>query len=165
MKFHSLKIIPVEHTKATRITVKPHILLDYFATAFYSQSWRHILLLKQSPKAIQLYIYNSVYQQILCCSTEIRAEAQLLPSKEQHRGMKFGCSLLSVMLMSKILKLGCKKGWIHRGIACILDLFLCFCSIIRITLVLACSPSQELLLLSSFSHCILPTAACPSHSI
>lgn len=41
---------------------------------------------------------------------------QKLTSKEQHRGTKFGCSLLSVMLMSKILKLGCKDGWIHRGI-------------------------------------------------
>lgn len=85
-KFHSLKITPVEHTEVRTITVKQHILLKYFAITFYSMSWRHRLLFQQPLKAIQLYIYNSIYQQTLCCSTELCFEAQLLPFKGQQRG-------------------------------------------------------------------------------
>lgn len=92
-KFHSLKIIPVEHTKVRSITVKQHILLNYFAITFYSISWGSRLLLQQPLKAIQLYIYNSIYPQNLCCSTVFCLEAQLLPFRKVCN-LIAACSLL-----------------------------------------------------------------------
>lgn len=72
--------------------------------------WRQKLLLQQPLKAIKLYIYNSNYQKTLCCSRESCLEAELLPSEGYQRGVQLDSCLLSVKLMSKMLKLRCKSG-------------------------------------------------------